>query len=100
MVYRRWTLLIPLIMILVGLLVMFYAGPIIPALGLLGGGLALVGILTLGALLAGVLGLEFASRRLSEEVRTRPLLSEEVKREEVKEENQGEENDEGSETVG
>ncbi|MFX0205091.1 MAG: hypothetical protein ACFFDT_03830 [Candidatus Hodarchaeota archaeon] len=64
-VYRRWTLLIPVIMIIIGIILFLIAGLSNPVISVLGSGLVLIGVLTFGALLASIVGLEFAARTLA-----------------------------------
>ena len=52
-------------MIVIGIIFMFVAGLSNPSIGLLGSGLVLVGLLTFGALLSSILGMEFATRMLA-----------------------------------
>jgi uncharacterized membrane protein YhaH (DUF805 family) len=76
--YRWWTLLIPIAMVVVGVLLYVFAGPVNVLFGLIGGVIVLVGIFTFSYLLVVVVAVEVAARRLVRRDVTPELLSEEA----------------------
>ncbi|MFX0170539.1 MAG: hypothetical protein ACFE9L_01335 [Candidatus Hodarchaeota archaeon] len=64
-IYRRWTLLIPVLIIILGGFLLLIVGPSNPTIGMIGGLIILVGVFALAALFSVILGLEFASRTLA-----------------------------------
>ncbi len=77
--YRKWTLIIPILLIIFGTMILIVGFSFDPVLGLIGGGMVFIGILALGYLLVAVIGLELAARRLAHRPPSHPLLSEEIK---------------------
>ena len=77
-VYNRWVLLIPIIMIVLGGMLVFFFWFLNPILGLLGGALILVGVMVLGVLLVIVIGFHFSIRSLKRQRPIPPPLSEEL----------------------
>jgi flagellar basal body-associated protein FliL len=77
-VYNRWVLLIPIIMIAIGGMFIFFFWFLNPFLGLFGGALILVGIMVLGVLLTLIIALHFSVRSLKRQRPTPPPLSEEL----------------------
>lgn len=80
--YRRWTLVIPILFIIVGAILINFSWGFNPILGLLGGGLAFIGILTLGYLLVIIISFEVATRKLTRRPLHHPILSEEMEEKE------------------
>ncbi|MHA2427227.1 MAG: hypothetical protein ACXADB_04280 [Candidatus Hermodarchaeia archaeon] len=79
-VYNRWVLIIPIIMIVIGGVLIFFFWSLNPFLGLLGGALILVGIMVFGILLVLVIALHLSARSLKRERPTPPPLSEEFEK--------------------
>lgn len=77
-VYRRWVLLIPFIMIISGILLVYFFWILNPFLGLLGGALILVGVMVLGVLLVLVISFYVSVRSLKKSRPIPPPLSEEL----------------------
>ena len=62
--YRRWIIIIPIILMILGMW-MFYAFPSInPSIALLGGILAFIGVITFSLLIFLILALELSARAL------------------------------------
>ncbi|MHA2095640.1 MAG: hypothetical protein ACW98F_13550 [Candidatus Hodarchaeales archaeon] len=64
-VYRRWVLLVPVFVILVGVILLVYDGSAYSSLSMVGYLIILIGILTLGALLVGILAISLSARTLA-----------------------------------
>jgi O-antigen/teichoic acid export membrane protein len=79
-VYRRWVLLIPFIMIISGMLLVYFFWILNPFIGLLGGALILVGVMVLGILLVLVISFYVSVRSLKRSRPTPPPLSEELEK--------------------
>jgi len=77
-VYRRWTVFIPFILIVVGSILMFGFWSINAILALAGGMVIFVGLLSLGILLVMVISLELSTRSLQHQRPIPPPLSEEL----------------------
>ncbi|MHA2427884.1 MAG: hypothetical protein ACXADB_07670 [Candidatus Hermodarchaeia archaeon] len=80
-VYRRWTILVPIIMLVSGILLMYGFWVINPLLALFGGMLILMGVLSLGVLLTMILSLELSTRSMKRQRPIPPALSEDLDRE-------------------
>jgi len=78
LIYRRWILLIPVLMIIVGFLLFIYIGPSNSAGGLFGGFIAFTGVLAFGILFSAVIGMEAAVRMLKKPDSTRPSFREKL----------------------
>jgi amino acid transporter len=81
-VYNRWVLLIPIIMIIIGSILVYLFWYFIPILGLLGGALILVGVMVLGILLVLVIAFYLSVRSLKRQRPIPPPLSEELEKDE------------------
>jgi hypothetical protein len=79
--YRRSTLLVPILLIVIGAVILTIGFSFDPVLGLVGGGMVFIGILALGYLLVMIIGLELAARKLAYRPPSHPLLSEEMRME-------------------
>ncbi|MFW9984241.1 MAG: hypothetical protein ACFFCB_05860 [Candidatus Odinarchaeota archaeon] len=77
-VYRRWVLLIPIIMIISGFLLVYFFWVLNPFLGILGGALVLVGVMVFGILLVLVISFYVSVRSLKKSRPIPPPLSEEL----------------------
>jgi hypothetical protein len=77
-VYRRWTILIPIILITIGSIIMFGFWSVNAILGLFGGMIVLSGLLALGILLVMIISLELSSRSLQRQRPIPPPLSEDL----------------------
>lgn len=80
-VYRRWTILIPIIMIVIGALLLYGFGPILPTVSIFGGLIIFIGILSFGFLFVMIATIELGSRSLKRRRPTPPPLSEELEEE-------------------
>lgn len=88
-VYRRWIILVPILMILIGSTIFFVVGSYNKAVGLIGGMLVFVGILTFGTLFSIMLGIEFGARTLAKKAPSQSSFRENIEaNEQSKEENQ------------
>jgi hypothetical protein len=83
-VYRRWTILIPIFLIISGIALMYVFWIANPLLAFLGGMLTLIGVLTFGILIVAIISLELSSRALKGQRPTPPALSEELEKREAK----------------
>ncbi len=77
-VYRRWVLLIPIIMIIIGFFLVYFFWVLNPFLGIVGGAFILVGVMVLGILLVLVIGFYVSVRSLKKSRPVPPPLSEEL----------------------
>jgi len=77
-VYRRWVLLIPIIMIISGFFLVYFFWVLNPFLGILGGALVLVGVMVFGILLVLVISFYVSVRSLKKSRPIPPPLSEEL----------------------
>ncbi|MFX0049914.1 MAG: hypothetical protein ACFE8U_01350 [Candidatus Hermodarchaeota archaeon] len=77
-IYRRWTLLIPVLIVIIGGFLLIIVGPYNSAIGMIGGLIVLIGVFTLAALFSVVLGLEFASRTLAKNTRSQSSFREKI----------------------
>ena len=88
-VYRRWTILVPILLMAIGAVLLFVFWTTNGLVALFGGMLLLIGVLTLGILLAMILSLELSTRALRAQRPVPPPLSEDLE-EEDQENNQKE----------
>jgi O-antigen/teichoic acid export membrane protein len=79
-VYRRWVLIIPFIMIISGMLLIYVFWILNPFLGILGGALILVGVMVLGILFVLVISFYVSVRSLKKSRPIPPPLSEELEK--------------------
>ncbi|UCG03882.1 MAG: hypothetical protein JSW11_07830 [Candidatus Heimdallarchaeota archaeon] len=77
-IYRRWVIIIPILMIIIGIILFHYVGSVNKAIGLVGGLITLIGVLTLGALFSMMLGIELGSRALEKQVQDNPSFRERI----------------------
>ena len=77
-VYRRWTILVPIILIVSGIVIMYGFWVINPLLALFGGMLILMGVLSLGILLIMIISLEVSTRSMKRQRPIPPALSEDL----------------------
>ncbi|MFX0013839.1 MAG: hypothetical protein ACFFB2_03665 [Promethearchaeota archaeon] len=66
--YRRWIILIPILMIIVGSAIMAVVGPYNKSVALIGGIIVFIGILIFGTLISIIIGIEFGVRTLAKKV--------------------------------
>ncbi len=78
-VYRRWTILVPIILLISGTILMFSFWSINTIIALFGGMLIFIGVLSLGLLLVMMISLEVSSRSLQRQRPVPPPLSEDLK---------------------
>ncbi|MFX1564417.1 MAG: hypothetical protein ACFFCH_00335 [Promethearchaeota archaeon] len=79
-VYRRWTLIIPVLLLILGSILMFVFWSINTIISLFGGMLILIGLLSFGLLLVMVISLELSTRSLQHKRPIPPPLSEDFKK--------------------
>ncbi|MFX1509137.1 MAG: hypothetical protein ACFFBR_02420 [Promethearchaeota archaeon] len=89
-VYRRWTLIIPVFLMMLGSILMFAFWSINAVVSLFGGMLILIGVLSLGLLLVMVISLELSTRSLQRKRPIPPPLSEDFEKAEREKETQKE----------
>ncbi len=77
-VYRRWTILIPIVLIITGSIIMFGFWTTNAIIGLFGGMVVLAGLLSLGILLVMIISLELSTRSLQRQRPIPPPLSEDL----------------------
>ncbi|MFX1506949.1 MAG: hypothetical protein ACFFDC_12670 [Promethearchaeota archaeon] len=77
-IYRRWIIFIPILMIIIGSALMAVIGPYNSSIGLIGGMIVFIGILILGTLLAVIVGIEMGARTLAKKTETRSTFREQV----------------------
>ncbi|MFW9934921.1 MAG: hypothetical protein ACFFDU_05385 [Candidatus Thorarchaeota archaeon] len=82
-VYRRWTILIPIFLIITGIALMYVFWIAEPLFAFLGGMIAFIGVLTFGILIVAIISLELSSRTLKHQRPTPPALSEELEEREA-----------------
>ncbi|MFX1319247.1 MAG: hypothetical protein ACFE9D_06845 [Promethearchaeota archaeon] len=75
-VYRRWTILVPILLMVIGSILLFVFWMSNAVVALLGGMLMLIGVLALGILLAMIISLELGTRALRAQRPVPPPLSE------------------------
>jgi hypothetical protein len=63
-VYQRWVLVIPVLVIFIGFILLYYDGGASTSISLIGSLLILIGLLTLGALLASILAISLSTKTL------------------------------------
>jgi len=80
-VYRRWTILVPILLMAIGAVLLFVFWTTNGLVALFGGMLLLIGVLTLGILLAMILSLELSTRALRAQRPVPPPLSEDLEEE-------------------
>ncbi len=80
-VYRRWTILVPILLMAIGSVLLFVFWTTNGLVALFGGMLLLIGVLTLGILLAMILSLEISTRALRAQRPVPPPLSEDLEEE-------------------
>ena len=80
-VYRRWTVLVPIILLVSGVIIMYGFWAINSLLALFGGMLILMGVLSLGVLLTMIISLELSTRTMKRQRPIPPALSEDLARE-------------------
>lgn len=80
-VYRRWTILVPILLLAIGSVLLFVFWTTNGLVALFGGMLLLIGVLTLGILLAMILSLEISTRALRAQRPVPPPLSEDLEEE-------------------
>ncbi len=80
-VYRRWTILVPILLLAIGSVLLFVFWTTNGLVALFGGMLLLIGVLTLGILLAIILSLEISTRALRAQRPVPPPLSEDLEEE-------------------
>ena len=80
-VYRRWTILVPILLMAIGAVLLFVFWATNGLVALFGGMLLLIGVLTLGILLAMILSLELSTRALRAQRPVPPPLSEDLEEE-------------------
>ncbi len=66
--YRRWIILIPILMILMGMWIFYEFPRINPSIALLGGLIAFIGVITLSILLFMLLSIELSARALVKKI--------------------------------
>lgn len=81
-VYQRWVIIIPILMILIGWLVFQFVRPYNTGIALVGGLTAFVGILVFGVLLAVMLGIELGGRVLEKQVLSQESFREKIEADE------------------
>ena len=87
--YRRWIIIVPILMILIGSTIFIVVGSYNKAIGLIGGMVVFVGILTFGTLLSIMLGIEFGARMLAKKAPSQSSFRENIEaNEQSKEANQ------------
>jgi uncharacterized membrane protein len=79
-VYRRWTILIPILLMVIGGILMFGFWAINTLIALFGGMLLLMGLLAFGILLIMIISLEVSTRSLKHQRPIPPALSEDLER--------------------
>jgi polyferredoxin len=88
-IYRRWIIMVPILMILIGSFIFYFIGSYNKAIGLIGGMVAFVGILTFGTLFSLMLGIELGARMLAKKAPSQSSFREIIEAsEQSKEENQ------------
>jgi hypothetical protein len=80
-VYRRWTILVPVLLMIIGSVLLFIFWTTNAVIALFGGMLILIGVLALGILLAMILSLELGTRALRAQRPIPPPLSEDLEQE-------------------
>ena len=75
-IYRRWILFIPLFMLISGIFILYTLGPKSPSIGVLGGILAFIGLLSLLILLFSIVSIELSVRMLLKNKQPRTSFSE------------------------
>ena len=80
-VYRRWTILVPILLMVSGIVLMYGFWAINSLLALFGGMLILMGVLSLGVLLIMIISLELSTRSMKRQRPIPPALSEDFDRE-------------------
>ncbi|MFW9780403.1 MAG: hypothetical protein ACFFE8_16290 [Candidatus Heimdallarchaeota archaeon] len=63
--YQRRILAFPVLIVILGVILLFYGGPANPVLGILGSLIVLIGIIVFGAVFSYVVGIEFAAWTLN-----------------------------------
>lgn len=81
-VYRRWTLLIPVLMAIIGFSLMFLSGYYGSAIGLVGGVIVFIAILTFGVLFTAMVGIEFAAQSMAKKTQSRSSFRERIEEKE------------------
>lgn len=80
-VYRRWTILVPILLMTIGSVLLFIFWTSNAVVALFGGMLMLIGVLALGILLAMIISLELSTRALRAQRPVPPPLSEDLEQE-------------------
>ncbi len=80
-IYRRWILLIPFFILISGIFILYTLGPESPSIGVLGGILAFIGLLSLLILLFSILAIELSVRMMLKNKQPRVSFSEKFEKE-------------------
>ncbi|MFX0206033.1 MAG: hypothetical protein ACFFDT_08595 [Candidatus Hodarchaeota archaeon] len=83
-VYQRWVIIVPILMILIGWLVFQFVRSYNKSIALLGGLIAFVGVLTFGVLLSVMLGIELGARVLEKQASSQVSFREKIEADEKK----------------
>ena len=68
--YNRWIITVPILIIIIGVILLIFGGPLNPAISLIGSLIIFIGIISFGALSSYVVGIELAARALDKESRS------------------------------
>ena len=82
-VYRRWVLLIPALIIVFGIILLLFDGTFSTAVSIIGYLLILIGILTLGVLLAIIFAITLSAKTIANTDSSRASFREKLETEEV-----------------